>query len=153
MRWNLLGRALRLGFLLRIPLTTMLLLFILGPLAASNSLIDNLLDLGPRPLDAFIVSFSAFLLAFTAIATLNLILYYGSDRLDECRTVEMCPRHPLFTFIAGTLAATVFMCFVTRRTEHDWRITAAFAMAGVIAAFALVVIAKLVQLWLTDPKD
>ena len=74
MKWNLLGRALRLGFLLRIPLIALALLASLGPIAAGSSLLDNLLDLGTRPLDAFIVSFSAFLLAFTAIATLNLTL-------------------------------------------------------------------------------
>src|SRR6267154_1588268 len=107
MKWKLLGRALRIGFLLRIPLTTMALLAALGPIAANSSLLDNLLDLGARPLDAFIVSFSAFLLAFTAISTVNLILYYGSDRLDEYRTVQMCPKHPLITFLAGTLAASV----------------------------------------------
>src|SRR5215471_6546 len=103
MRTDLLGRAFRLGFLLRIPLIFLILLAALGPMAAHSSLLENLLDLGDWPLDAFIVSFSAFLLAFTCIACVNLILYYGSDRLDECRTVDMCPRHPLATFVFGML--------------------------------------------------
>lgn len=63
----------------------------------------------------------------------------------------MCPKHPLLTFVSGTLAATGFMFYVARRTEHDWRITAAFAVAGALAAFILVIAGKLVQLWLTDP--
>ena len=152
MRSDLLGRAFRLGFLLRIPLAAMLLLASLGPFASSSTLLDNLLDLGPHPVDALIVSFAAFLLAFTAIACVNLTLYYGSDRLDECRTVEMCPRHQMLTFTIGTLSASLFMFFVIRRSECDWRITTLCAVAGAIGALLMVIVAKLAQLWLTDPK-
>jgi len=151
MRSDLPGRLFRLGFLLRIPLTALVLLGALGPFAGGSALMENLLDLGTHPGDAFIVSFSTFLLAFTAIACINLTLYYGSDRLDECRTVEMRPRHPLATFVIGTLDAAVFMTFVIRRTEGDWRLTTAFAAAGAVAAFVLVIAAKVIQLWLTDP--
>jgi hypothetical protein len=152
MRSDLLGRALRLAFLLRIPLTTLALLAALGPIASGSSLLENLFDLGPYPIDAFIVSFSAFLLAYTAIACLNLTLYYGSDRLDEKRTVDMCPRHPLATFTTGVLAAAIFIFFVLQRTEGDWRMTTLYAFVGGLAATVLVIMAKLLQLWLTDPE-
>ena len=151
MRSDLLGRAFRLGFLLRIPLASLALLAAIGPAASGSALLENLLDLGNHPVDAAIVSFSAFLLAFTAISCLNLILYYGSDRLDECRTVEMCPRYPMTTFLAGTLAATIFMIFVIRRTEGDLYLTTLASVAGAIGAVLMVIAAKFGQLWLTDP--
>ena len=152
MRSDLLGRAFRLGFLLRIPLASLLILAGLGPVASRSTLLDNLLDLGSRPIDALPVSFAAFLLAFTAVTCINLTLYYGSERLDEHRTVEMCPRHQMVTFITGVLAASLFMFFVIRRSECDWRITTLYALAGAMLAMLMVIVAKLAQLWLTDPK-
>lgn len=155
MNWLLLGRALRLAFLLRVPLFMLLLLAALGPLAkwsSASDLLDNLLDQGTHPWDIFTVSFSAFLLAFTGIATLNLTLYYGTDRLDERGTFPMCQRRPLLTFILGTATAAVLMGFVVARTEGDTWLGALTSGLGAVCAMGLVLASKFIQLALTDPN-
>ena len=151
MNWQLVGRTLRLIFLLRVPLLTLFLLGSLGPISRDNSLLDNLFDQGSHPLDVAMVSFAAFLLSFTAIATLNLTLHYGSDRLDEHRTFPMSQRRPLLTFILGTAAAVIFVATVVLRTEYSRAITVTWTIVGALCAFALVIVAKAAQLALTDP--
>jgi Patatin-like phospholipase len=149
--WALLGRALRLGFLLRVPLLTLVLLAGFGPLSQDNSLLENLFDQGNHPLNVAMVSFAAFLLAFTAIATLNLILHYGSDRLDDQRTVQMSQRRPLLTFALGTATAVIFVASVVMRTETSALVTIWWTVVGAVCAFLLVIVAKVTQLALTDP--
>jgi predicted acylesterase/phospholipase RssA len=151
MSWVMVGRALRLAFLLRIPLLTLALLAAFGPVSLGHPLLDNVLDQGHHVLNVALVSFAAFLLAFTAIATLNLTLYYGSDRLDEHGTVPLEQKRPMLTFVLGTGVAAVFVGTVVYRTEHWWPITLWWSLVGAAVAFALVIIAKVVQLALTDP--
>jgi hypothetical protein len=149
--WQLVGRTLRLAFLLRVPLLTLALLAVFGPISRSSPLLENLFDQGRNPLDAGMVSFAAFMLAFTAIATLNLTLHYGSERLDEHRTVRMSSRRPLLTFVLGSAAAAIFVLSVVVRTEANPFTTLLATAIGALAAMALVVIAKIIQLALTDP--
>lgn len=84
------GRILRLGFFLRIPVLTLLLLGSLGPLSqlsAARSLLSNLFDAqndaGRVWGNAFAISSASFLLAFTAVTTFNLTLCYGGLRFGE----------------------------------------------------------------------
>jgi Patatin-like phospholipase len=156
MTWALLGRLLRLTFLLRVPLLTLGMLAALGPLAFRSSLLGNLLDQGNNNpgLSAwylFSVSFSAFILAFTAVTNINITLHYGADRLDEGRALGLSQKRPLLTFALGCAAAlTLVVCVYKRTTPPDpWN--AVFLVLGFIAAFALVILAKVVQLALTDP--
>jgi len=151
MSWPMVARAVRLAFLLRVPLLTLGLLAVFGPIARSNDLLDNLFDVGRRPHDAGVIAFTTFLLAFTAIATLNLTLHYASDRLDEHNAPRLSPRRPLLTFILGTFAASVMAGCVVYRTEYFRPTTALWSLLGAVAAFTLVVVAKIVQLALTDP--
>ena len=116
MTWRLIGRTLRLAFFLRVPLFTLALLAVLGPVSLTNSLLGNLLDQGMREWYLFTVSFSAFLLAFTAITTINLTLYYGDDRFDDCSQLNLSPKRPLLTFFLGCLAAAVLDVCVYLRT-------------------------------------
>jgi hypothetical protein len=74
MNWNLIARALRLAFLLRVPLAMLLLLAALGPITYNSSMFSNLLDQNGNGWYLFTVSFAAFLLSFTCVATLNLTL-------------------------------------------------------------------------------
>src|SRR5262245_22695836 len=153
MNWQLVGRALRLGFLLRVPLLTLGLLATIGPIARHSALLDNLFDQGRHPLDLAMVSFAAFLLACTAIATLNLTLHYGSDRLDEYRTIPMSPRRPLLTFVLGSAAAVIFVASVVLRTEYGANsrlVPVLWTVVGAVCAFGLVIVSKVVQLALTD---
>jgi Patatin-like phospholipase len=162
MSWRLIGRALRLAFLLRVPLITLLLLAALGPFSLKSSLLGNLLDQGvvdqghidPAKTEwyLFTVSFSAFLLAFTAITVLNLTLHYGDDRFDEGAQLDLGQRRPLLTFCLGCLAAIILDVCVYLRTIPQHAVNILCLLAGLIAALALVIFAKIVQLALTDPS-
>lgn len=76
MNWSLVGRSFRLGFFLRVPLLTLLVLAAFGPvsqLTSANPLLSNLFDgqndAGVVGYNVLAISFAAFLLAFTAITT------------------------------------------------------------------------------------
>jgi hypothetical protein len=153
MNWRLLGRLLRLAFFLRIPLLTILLLAALGPISqfsGAQSLLGNLFD---QRNDAnaiwwnmFAVSFAAFLLAFTAITALNLVLHYGTDRFH----FEMSQKRPGLTFLLGTLAACVLVGTAVRRTEGSVWISISAALVAFVCALGITLGAKIIQLALTD---
>jgi Patatin-like phospholipase len=151
--WRLIGRTLRLVFFLRVPLLTLLVLSALGPVAYSSSFLSNLLDQGTNGWYLFTVSFAAFLLAFTALATLNLVLHYGNNRFDEGTVLDLSQRRPLLTFVCGCAAATTLDVFVYLRTVPRVPANAAILFLGSLAALALVIIAKVAQLALTDPAS
>jgi hypothetical protein len=153
MTWRLIGRTLRLAFLLRVPLLTLALLAILGPVSLGSTLLGNLLDQGTSEWYLFTVSFSAFLLAFTAITTLNLTLHYGNDRFDDCARLNLSQKRPLLTFFVGCLAAGILVGCVYFRTIPRQALNILYLLAGFVAAFALTLISKIVQLALTDPKS
>jgi hypothetical protein len=152
MSWSLIGRTLRLAFLLRVPLLTLILLAALGPVALGNSMISNLLDQGTNWQWLFTVSFSAFLLAFTAVTTINLTLTYGSGRFEEASKFGLAQKRPLLTFIFGCLAASILTGCVFLRTKPAKPVNLVFLILGMVAAFGLVILAKVVQFALTDPK-
>ena len=153
MTWRLIGRTLRLAFLLRVPLLTLALLAAIGPVSLKSSLLGNLLDQGASEWYLFTVSFSAFLLAFTAITTLNLTLYYGDDRFDDCAPLNLSQKRPLLTFFLGCFAAAILDVCVYFRTIPSNLANIWYLLAGLVAAFALVVVSKIVQLALTDPRS
>jgi hypothetical protein len=153
MTWRLIGRTLRLAFFLRVPLFTLFLLAAIGPASLKSSLLGNLLDQGTSEWYLFTVSFSAFLLAFTAITTLNLTLYYGDDRFDEGAQLNLSQKRPLLTFLLGCFAAAVLDVCVYRRTIPRQAANIWYLLAGLVAAFALVIVSKIVQLALTDPRS
>jgi hypothetical protein len=104
-------------FLLRVPLITLFLLVGLGPfaLAPAEKLLGNLFDLrvaDPTHLDAsgtptialtwtawylFSVAFTAFMLAWTAVSVINLVLHYGRDRFDD-PALDLDQKRPVPTF-------------------------------------------------------
>src|SRR5580704_4713478 len=157
MRWPLIGRMLRVAFLLRVPLFTSILLAALGPGAMSNSLLSNLLDQGNSSagLSAwylFTVSFSAFMLAFTAVTNLNIILHYGDERFEDCASLGLAQKRPLTPFLLGCGAAAILVVCVYLGTKPVSATNCWFLLLGFVTAFALVILAKVVQLALTDPK-
>ncbi len=168
MNWSLVGRSFRLCFLLRVPLLTLLVLAALGPvsqLTSASALLGNLFDAqndsGAVWYNVFALSFAAFLLAFTAITTLNLTLHYGTlrfsdepvaaDGADATPRFEMAQRRPGLTFIIGTLAGCILVATVIARTGVDkvWLSTSA-ALLAFSAALLMALLAKIVQLALTD---
>src|SRR5437868_4573128 len=145
MTWPLIGRTLRLTFLLRIPIFTLFLLAALGPFALKSSLLGNLLDQGQGPTEwyLFTVSFAAFMLAFTAVTTINITLHYGNDRFDEGPSLGLSQKRPLLTFSLGCIAALILVVCVYFRTIPNDLVNAWFLLLGFIAAFIVVIIAKL----------
>jgi Patatin-like phospholipase len=165
MNWSLVGRGLRLVFFLRVPLFTLFLLAALGPvsqLTPASSLLGNLFDqqndTGAIWYNVFSVSFAAFLLAFTAITTLNLTLHYGALRFGDGTAVasgrvEFAQKRPGLTFILGTLAACVLIGTVIIRTGWQYiGLSASAALTAFASAVAMALLAKFVQLLLTDAR-
>lgn len=153
MNWRVIGKGLRLAYLLRVPLFVLLLLAAFGPFSLWSNLLANLLDQAGKAGYLFLVSFTAFLLAFTAVTTLNLILYYGNLRFEGKFAVELSQKRPLLTFLAGCVAAAILDTCVYLRTipESGWH-SVPLAL-GALAAFACVLAAKIIQLALTDPNS
>jgi hypothetical protein len=151
MNWGLIGRGLRLTYVLRVPLLTLLLLAAFGPISLASNLLGNLLDQAGDGLYLFAVSFAAFLLAFTAVTTLNLILHYGKLRFESKFAQGLGQKHPLLVFFSGCIAATILDVCVYVRTIPAAPANAAPLLLGAVAALALVFAAKVIQLALTDP--
>jgi hypothetical protein len=157
MQWRLIGTTLRLGFLLRIPVLTLIVLGALGPLALHNSLLSNLFDQGNpnRALQdwyLFTVSFAAFMLAFTAVTNINITLCYGTDRFEDGPSLGLAQKRPLLTFLLGCAAAFILVVSVYFATQPMQLVNAVFLLLGFLGAFGAVLLAKVVQLALTDPK-
>jgi hypothetical protein len=150
MHWNQVARTLRVVFFLRVPLVMLMVLAALGPLINSTSMTSNLLDQEGKSLSLFLVSFAAFMLAFTTVTALNLTLFYGRDRFEEMGHAH--PKRPLLTFAIGCLAASILDGYVYTRTlpSSGWNVW--FLLLGFLGAFVLVFVAKILQLTFTDPK-
>ncbi len=167
MSWPAFGRGVRLAFFIRVPLLTLLLLAAFGPvsqLTGASSLLGNLFDLrndaGAVWSGVFAASFAAFLLAFTAISALNLALHYGSLRFsDNVAAPRLSPhfdvaqKRPGLTFTLGLLAACVLIATVLIRTGLPaLPKTGSAAITAFLAACAITLLAKMVQLVMTDPE-
>ncbi len=165
MNWSLIGRSLRLCFFLRVPLLTLCILAALGPASqftGASALLGNLFDArddaGRVWPNVFAISFSAFLLAFTAITTLNLTLHYGSLRFTESpessltpQRFEMAQRRPGLTFALGTLAGCLLVTTVIVRTgTAQFVISLTAALLAFALALCMSLLAKIVQLALTN---
>jgi predicted acylesterase/phospholipase RssA len=155
MSWHQLGRFLRICFFLRVPLVVLAFLGGFGVVAlrGAEELLGNLLDMGQSYWYFFSVAFCSFLLAFAAVACINLVLMYGSDRFNDAN-LELKQTRPLLTFLLGSVpAACLLGCVAIRSVEITAPVKLALSFGGCVAAIALVVLAKLTQLALTDPSS
>jgi predicted acylesterase/phospholipase RssA len=156
MTWQQFGRLLRVVFLLRVPLFLLIALAAFGPVSLTllDELLGNLLDLGPSHWYMFLVSLASFLLAFAAIAVINLIFSYGEDRLGD-PSLKLVQSHPVITFFLGSTPAVILLACVwvrTSGTESRFIGKLVFSLLGLGVALAVVVVSKGVQLALTDPS-
>jgi hypothetical protein len=157
MQWRLIGRTLRIAFLLRVPVLMLIVLAGLGPLALQSSIVSNLFDQG-NPSGAlqnwylFTVSFAAFILAFTAVTNINITLHYGNDRFEDGPSLGLAQKRPLLTFLVGCGAAVSLVVCVFIATKPVDPGNLVYLVLGYMAAFGLVLLAKVVQLAFTDPK-
>jgi predicted acylesterase/phospholipase RssA len=172
--WKQIGRLLRTLFLLRVPLFTLVLLAAITPIGlwVAKTLLGNLFDerilqinadgklstsVGWTAWNLFIISFAAFLAAFTAVAVINLILHYGRDRFDN-PALSLGQKRPLVTFFSGIAAALplVIGTAVHSRGDsqhtNDGSIFWLMPVLGFLGALVLVFFAKIVQLVFTSPK-
>jgi hypothetical protein len=151
--WGLIGRGLRLAYILRVPVLTLLVLAAFGPISLASNLLGNLLDQGKSHWYLFTVSFAAFLLAFTGVTTLNLILHYGNRRFEGSFARDLRQGRPLLVFISGVLAAVILDVCVYERSIPPQVGNIVSLVLGALAALTLVFAAKVVQLALTDPQS
>jgi predicted acylesterase/phospholipase RssA len=179
--WKQIGSLLRTLFLLRVPVFTLVFLAALPFVALflAKTLLRNLFDervFRVTPGEGFFgitllptrtawhlfsISFAAFLTAFTAVTVINLILYYGRDRFDD-PALDLAQKRPLITFFLGILAAVpivVAASYCSRAGQFDsdspgpgtsglWLMP----VLGLLAALFLVLLAKIVQLFFTNPR-
>src|SRR5579871_922127 len=138
-------RTLRMLYLLRISVGTLLLLAVLGPFANGSSLLENLLELSAYPSDIFQVSLGAFLLAYAAVTTMNLAICYGNLRFPDSSAFCVKKHRRGLIFFLGTVAPAIFMYSVIRRTESPAGLSTLMAFAGFALALILVILADLVQ--------
>src|ERR1700719_69817 len=171
MNWKQIGRLLRTMFLLRVALIALFVLAGLGPFALSKGeqLLGNLfdlrvvdlkhLDLSGNPMlivpfsawYLFATSFAAFMLAWTAVSVINLVVYYGRDRFDDPE-LDLDQRRPGATFLLGFCCALALVTCAVLRTPIDYLLRYGMPLLGLLCSLALVVIAKAIQLALTDPQ-
>ena len=171
MNWNQIGRLSRVIFFLRVPLITLFLLAGLGPfaLAPAEQLLGNLFDLrvaDPAHLDPlgtptiavawtawhlFTVAFAAFMLAWTGVAVINLVLHYGRDRFDD-PVLDLDQKRPVATFLLGLVCALVLVSCAIRQTQIASLLRYGMPLLGLLCSLAVVVLAKVIQLTFTDPR-
>jgi hypothetical protein len=171
MSWKQIGRLLRTTFFLRVPLITLFVLAGLGPFALrqGEQLLGNLFDLrvvNPKLLDAagnptvivelsawylFAVSFAAFMLAWTAVSVINLVVHYGRIRFAD-PDLHLDQKRPAATFLLGFSCALVLVICTVLQTPIDRLLRYGMPLLGLLSSLAVVVMAKAVQLLLTDPK-
>jgi len=171
MSWKQIGRLLRTMFLLRVPLIALFVLAGLGPFALrqGEQLLGNLFDLrvaDPKHLDAFgnpaaivgrsawylfAVSFAAFMLAWTAVSVINLVVHYGRVRFAD-PDLDLDQKRPGATFLLGFSCALVLVICATLQTPIDCLLRYAMPLLGLLCSLGVVVMAKVIQLALTDPQ-
>jgi len=169
--WKQIGRLLRTLFLLRVPLLTLIFLAAFAPLAiyVAKTLLGNLFDVRVfhdhlvlwqerTSWNLFVVSFSAFLAALTAVTVINLILHYGRDRYDD-PALSLDQKRPLVTFFCGTAAALPLVITAALQTcgnipesRPSGLTLGLMPVLGLLAALGLVFLAKVVQLVFTNPQ-
>jgi hypothetical protein len=112
----------------------MFVLASLGPLSLSSNLLGNLLDQGTSGWYLFTISFAAFLLAFTAVTTPNLILHYGNRRFEGAFESELGQSRPLLVFCSGLTAALILTACVYERTIPKKMVNIGPLAPGALAA-------------------
>jgi predicted acylesterase/phospholipase RssA len=173
MNWKQIGRFLRTVVLLRVPLAALLLLATVGPVALFRleKLLGNLFDVRVPPFNPmpegpaidvfrtashlFLVSFAAFMLAWTAVAVINLVVIYGGARFED-RALSLQQKRPLLTFLCGLGAASVLVVCAVMQTRFEggyWALRYLTPVLGLVSSLIVVVLAKVVQLALTDPVN
>lgn len=156
MNWRFLWQLLRLSYLLRVPLFTILLLGALGPLALgpAASLLRNLLDQSEYCIGSFLVSLGAFLLAYAAVTAISLTLLYGRERFPDNAEFPLALTRQWVFFGLGTAAAAVLAGCVVARSGGPkvpfWPHILA-CILGWVAAMGLTLASKVLQMLFTDP--
>src|SRR5262245_6768116 len=155
--WSSVEAALPYVYLLRFPALTAIGLVGLPYVSfftGARSLLENLFDL--KTLGIFFVALAAFLIAWTTMATLRLILLYGPERFDiKSYSVDRKFGWGYFTRY-GLLALPIVAGAVLKSGEQVWN-----GYAGAILMVILGLVVSLAALWvamygqrlLTSPDD
>jgi hypothetical protein len=133
----------------RVALLFLSLIGVVLPLLRDNSLFGNVIDMsGRNGDDIFRLALMTVLACSTAIATMNLINYYGPDRFDVAK-YPTGPIARLGIFATGAAAAISLLSTVALRSEGNQVL---WMLLGALAGIALILGVKVIQAWFTDPK-
>jgi hypothetical protein len=161
MTWSDVGRAARVGYVLRFPLLTLLILVGCGPVACLTSaapMLGALFDLDGSWLALLSVDFVAVLVAMAAVTAVNLVLWHGTERLDDPAIVLHAHRHAGVVLFTGMACALVPISFASTNTTLAGSTAAgvflklAAALSGYLGGAALALATHYLQLHLTDPS-
>ena len=160
MTWSGIGRAARVGYVLRFPLLTLLVLVGCGPVACRTSLspfLGALFDLDGNWPALLSVDFVAVLVAMAAVTSINLFLWHGTERLGDPAIVLHPHRRARLILILGMSCALPPICFASFYTKLDHSAAVSVLLKIVLAAAgyglgaSLAFTAHYAQLLLTDP--
>lgn len=140
-------------YLIRFPVLALLIIAVFMPvtLFVLDTLLANLYDLDSFP-KTFWFSLSAFLLTFSTITTLKLILLYGGERVEfnrqtrkrlDAKTKKFVGSR-LFFLAACVLTAVMISGVIIVGRDYFW-LNILGAFAGFVAAMALLFMADILQ--------
>lgn len=146
------GRFIRILFLVRVAVITLILMPLLGYLAFGplRPYLAGVFNQEESCLRLVAVSMAACLTAAAAVTTVNLTLWYGTERFELPFATDP-QRFPLLIFFAGLVSAAWLYVYVCLLTPTSVVLCVAAGITGFLIAAALVFAAKFVQLALTDP--
>lgn len=159
MNWAKAGALVRILYLLRVPILTLIILGGLGPLTATlrgvRAMLGGMLDMEGGPWWFFHVSWIGFQTASVAIATANLILSYGDARFRDpaLQTRIFQQRNAVLIAVIGLLCPAVLLWYVAQFTELATYLKVIAAIGGLLAALFFAALATLVQAVLSDPAS
>jgi hypothetical protein len=140
-------------YLIRFPVLALLIIAVFMPvtLLVLDTLLENLYDLDSFP-KTFWFSLSAFLLTFSTITTLKLILLYGGERVEfntqtrkrlDAQTKKFAGSRLFFLAACVLTVIMISGVFIVSR-DHLW-LNILGAIAGFVAAMALLFMADILQ--------
>jgi hypothetical protein len=159
MTWSEVGRTARVGYILRFPLLTLLILILFGPVACLTSLanmLGALFDMDGSWLALLSLDFVAVLVAMAAITSINLVLWHGTERFGDPAIVLHPHRRTRLILAAGMACPLVPICFVSALTILTYPMPVSVflkvlaAVCGYLGAAALAIAAYYLQLRLTS---
>src|SRR5262245_40800693 len=150
------------AYVLRVPLLCSLVLILIC-FGTHNPVLGNLFDVqGVRPM--YLLSFTAFVTAWTIMVTWRIILIFGPDRIDlaagrAATTVKW--RNIVAASLIVLPIVLVALCYpdpvwskatFAKLSSAEFLFKFLFAALGLAAALFVLAVAEVLQKWFTEPR-